>query len=107
MGEETQANEDLKVRFAAVVGDSRCPSDVTCIWEGDAEIEVVVTRGDEQRSLALHTHGGAGYPSRAAAFGCALELQKLEPYPVSTREIAADDYVATLQLTVGTPENAI
>ena len=108
MGEETQAGDDLTVRFAAVIGDSRCPSDVTCIWEGDAEIEVVVARGEDRRSLELHTHGGEAYPSPAAAFGCTLELQQLDPYPVSTEEIAPEDYVATLQVKIGgTPENAI
>ena len=101
MGEETQATEDLKVRFAAVIGDSRCPRDATCIWEGDAEIEAVVLRGDEVQALRLHTHGGDSYPRRAAALGCTLELKDLEPYPVSTQETAPEDYVATLVLTGG------
>ena len=101
VGQERQAGEALTVRFAAVIGDSRCPSDVTCIWAGDAEIEVVLSKGDGQQSLRLHTHGGDRYPRSARAFGYSLELQKLEPYPVSTRELAPEDYVATLLLTPG------
>lgn len=101
VGEERQAGDGLTVRFAAVIGDSRCPRDVTCIWEGDAEIEATVTHGDDSQALRLHTHGGDGYPRQAVAFGYTLELKALEPYPVSTRETAPEDYVATLVLTAG------
>ncbi len=30
--------EDLTVRFAEVVSDSRCPAGVTCIWAGEVEL---------------------------------------------------------------------
>ena len=28
------AGEDLRMKFVEVSEDSRCPKDVTCIWEG-------------------------------------------------------------------------
>jgi hypothetical protein len=40
--------------------DSRCPVDVTCVWEGDAKIEILVSReeaADETKILTLRSPG--------------------------------------------------
>ena len=104
--EEAQfPDEHLVVRFVALVGDSRCPSDVNCIWAGDAEIEMLVARGDEGVSLRLHTHGGGRHPRQAAAFGFTLRLESLDPYPSSAERIPERDYVATLVLLAGQPDD--
>ncbi len=95
--------EDLTVRFTGVTGDSRCPSDVTCFWAGDAEVEVRLSRGEEEASVSLHTNGGTQHPREAQALGCTLRLEDVEPYPSSKAEIAPEDYVVTLELTVGEP----
>lgn len=97
VGEEARLpDEDLSLRFDSVVGDSRCPKDVTCIWEGDAEIELTLSRGEEEATLRLHTHGGAQYPRETSALGCTVALKALDPDPVSTRPIESHEYVATL-----------
>lgn len=102
VGEEMRlASEDLTVRFVAVVGDSRCPSDVTCFWAGDAEVEVRLTQGGEEISVSLHTHDDQKFPREAGAFECTLRLEDVEPYPSTQRKIAPEDYVATLMLTLG------
>lgn len=33
---------DTRITFTAVREDSRCPVDVTCVWAGDAKIEIVI-----------------------------------------------------------------
>ena len=33
---------DTRITFRQVREDSRCPTDVTCVWEGDAKVEVVI-----------------------------------------------------------------
>ena len=33
----------LRVTFTQVDGDSRCPADVTCVWEGDARVKIDVS----------------------------------------------------------------
>ena len=46
----------LKITFRQVREDSRCPTDVTCIWAGDAKIEVTISRSgspDEMKTLSL------------------------------------------------------
>ena len=35
---------DARITLKAVRDDSRCPVDVTCVWAGDAKIEIVVSR---------------------------------------------------------------
>lgn len=33
-----------RIRFRELREDSRCPSDVTCVWAGDAKIELIISR---------------------------------------------------------------
>ena len=45
-----------RITFRAVTEDSRCPVDVTCVWAGDAKIEIVVSRkgaADETTFLGI------------------------------------------------------
>ena len=47
---------DLTLRFDAVPADSRCPSDVQCIWEGDATVAVTVLSSSlAPCAVELHT----------------------------------------------------
>jgi hypothetical protein len=45
-----------RITFKQVKEDSRCPTDVTCIWAGDARIELTISRngsGDDTKFLTL------------------------------------------------------
>jgi hypothetical protein len=47
---------DARITFKQVREDSRCPVDVTCVWEGDAKIEIVISRAgaaDDTRILSI------------------------------------------------------
>ena len=47
---------DARITFKRVLEDSRCPVDVTCVWAGDAKIELIVSRNgaaDETRILSI------------------------------------------------------
>jgi hypothetical protein len=47
---------DTRITFTQVREDSRCPTDVTCVWEGDAKVDVVISRPgvpDDTRLLSL------------------------------------------------------
>jgi hypothetical protein len=51
---------DTRITFKQVREDSRCPVDVTCVWEGDARIEVVISRSgvaDETKLLSIRPPG--------------------------------------------------
>ncbi len=46
-----------RVTFRQVREDSRCPVDVTCVWAGDAKVEVVISRtgaDDDPRLLSIN-----------------------------------------------------
>ena len=47
---------DARLTFKRVTEDSRCPVDVTCVWAGDAKIEVTISRNgaaDDTRTLSI------------------------------------------------------
>ncbi len=47
---------DTRITFKGVREDSRCPVDVTCVWAGDAKIEIVISRNgavDDTRILSI------------------------------------------------------
>jgi hypothetical protein len=96
---EVATVEQLQVRltFVEVTGDSRCPADALCIQGGDAVVRLRAAAGTASSTLELHT----GDSSRAAATFQALrvELKELQPYPFSSRTIAAGDYRVSLTVT--------
>ncbi|GMU39209.1 MAG: hypothetical protein AMXMBFR23_00750 [Chloroflexota bacterium] len=85
--------ERLDLQFAAVVEDSRCPVDVTCVWAGQATVRVHLG--------ARGTHDivtGAGAPGAVEVDGWRVEVVAVEPEPHSARPIAAGDYRVTLRI---------
>lgn len=88
--------DGLMIAFRRVDGDSRCPSDVTCVWSGDATVVLDVTVGRVAWTAAqVHTH----VEPRATDYReYRITLVDLSPVPVSTRSIAAGDYSATLEV---------
>ena len=88
--------EGLRVRFAAVVNDSRCPADVTCVWAGNAEVQIEAEAGGSREDLKLNTHGGDGFPKEARHKQYSVGLVSLSPHPRTDRKTVAADYVATL-----------
>jgi hypothetical protein len=44
------------VRFAKVVGDSRCPPGAVCVWQGEVNVEIGVRiGGDEELLVRINT----------------------------------------------------
>lgn len=86
----------LEVGFSALVGDSRCPSDVLCIWEGEGTVELGISAGDGPTVLYEVTVGETVYHA-----GHSFTLVKLEPYPISTRPHVPEDYVVHLRVSAG------
>jgi len=94
--------EALGLGFQGVPTDSRCPKGEKCIWEGDAAVQVWVQRGSQAREQReLHT--SARGPADAGFESWSIRLVALDPYPVSGRAIRQADYVATFEVTRGSP----
>ena len=85
----------LRVTFDRVGSDSRCPADVTCVWEGDAVVLVSVRTTDPApASHELHTAGR--YPGEVEAGAYLLRLVGLAPVPRQDKPTGPADYRATL-----------
>jgi hypothetical protein len=98
-GERSIPALGMVVRFVDVPTDHRCPLDVTCVWEGDAEVVVNVEQGGAALTFRLHTPRNLIGPTAAElGSGHRLELLGLEPRPVSNRNTPLDDYRATFRV---------
>lgn len=90
----------LELGFQALLGDSRCPSDVVCIWEGEGRVLLGLTLGDgptvpvelNTRGSRTVTHGGYG-----------VTLLELAPYPVSTQPQVPEHYVVRVRVRAEAP----
>lgn len=89
-------SEGLLIGFRGVVNDSRCPTDVNCVWSGDAQVNLAVTIGRMAwTSLALHTH----VEPRSATFrNYTISVVSLRPDPHSETRIPSQNYVVTLRV---------
>jgi len=85
----------VQVRFDGVRGDARCPADAFCVAGGDAVVMVAVV--DEGRVSTYELHTG---PLTPATHGdLTLSIERLDPYPFSSRAIEPEDYRLTLRVT--------
>jgi hypothetical protein len=90
----------IRLRFNAVQSDSRCPSDVVCVWAGDAvanlRVELNCDCDGPSFELKLHTNL---QPKSGTAYSFRVELLHLEPYPSVSSPIKDDAYSAWIRLT--------
>jgi len=91
-------SEDMKITFLNITSDSRCPSDVTCIWQGQAGIELDVQKGEVESTVSLSI-GGDSSPEESIFNSYLIQLVDLSPYPISTKNIQPEDYTATIKIT--------
>jgi hypothetical protein len=97
--EGLSASEKLLLRFADVLEDSRCPTQVECFWTGQARIAIAVQpEGSAPTTIEFNTNPAPGQTVKVADVGqYAIELQSLDPYPQTPDDpIPFEDYRATL-----------
>lgn len=87
----------LSVRFLSVGEDSRCPSDVVCVWAGNAVVRLAITSTQASSiDAALNTTLD---PKNVTYGAYTIRLVDLKPTPKSGTKIVDADYVATLEVT--------
>ena len=90
-------DEELEFQFWNLPEDSRCASDVVCVWEGQARILLRVgNKGEEKQEVEVTSRADHDDLARADLGNYLLDLIAVEPYPVSTETIGLEDYVITL-----------
>jgi hypothetical protein len=90
------AGSVVRVAFGQVLSDSRCPIDVVCVWEGNAEVEIGIRVGmGPTVPLRLNT-------SREPRFvdwqGIRITLLQLMPAAHSGTVLHPEDYSVHLRL---------
>jgi hypothetical protein len=91
---ETKNNyeKNLVLRMDSVLNDSRCPSNVVCVWEGNAEVRFLFRVDSIQTDFVLNTNGGSGFNSDTIISGYRIKLLDLSPYPKDPGEILQVEY---------------
>ena len=87
----------ITVKFLNVTSDSRCPSDVTCIWQGEAKVLVHIIENNQDRgNFILSTLVGHDQ----IVFGThTLHLMQVIPPVSSNKKISNIDYEITLEMS--------
>ena len=89
------AGTPLVLTFVRIGEDSRCPPDVTCIWSGNARVELDARTGGELESVSLNTNVG---PREAVVGVFRVSLVELTPPPGSNVRVSADYFRATIMV---------
>jgi len=82
--------EDLELYFYDIE-DSRCPLDVTCVWEGKVTVMINIKN-------QTHNIGGIFTPGYTISNFTSYEITLVDilPHPISTQD---SEYVATLSIS--------
>ncbi len=101
---EIAASEDetFFVTFRAVASDSRCPTDVACVWAGNAEVVIGTAAAGER--WAPRTLNTAGDTIEVIVGDHAVRLLDIDPEPRSDEAIPTSSYSALLRITRWPPE---
>jgi hypothetical protein len=89
----------VRLALVAIENDSRCPTQVSCVWEGAVTAVVDVTIAGQPGKTVTLTIAGQDREtdeSRAQVGGYTIRLTALTPYPAEPQPIDQGDYVATV-----------
>ena len=97
---ETKYNfeNNLVLRMDSVLNDSRCPSNVQCVWEGNAAVRFLFTVDSIQTVFTLNTNGGMQFNSDTVMSGYNIKLLDLSPYPEDPGEILQVEYYSEIMV---------
>lgn len=100
-GQQTSiSGEDLNVQFKSVTNDSRCPTGAQCIWAGNAEVNVELSKaGSAASTVQLNTAETTSLPSQATYLNYTIQVTGLQPTPEVNATIAQSDYIGRFIVT--------
>lgn len=87
----------LRITLRSVAEDSRCPSDVQCVWAGNARIVLGIST-DRAADVEVSVNTGVD-PRSALLPGHSLRVVQVSPEPRSGKRIPPGSYVAHFELT--------
>jgi len=94
---KTVVKNKLTIKFAALLEDSRCPTDVQCIQAGRAKITIEVSGGKiAAKNFEISTDDA---PQTISYGGYEIGLTDLNPKPASNIKINRNGYTAIFEIT--------
>ncbi|HSI70585.1 MAG TPA: hypothetical protein VK941_10150 [Gillisia sp.] len=95
---ELVAFSNNALRFKEVISDSRCPKEVTCVWEGEAKVLVELFENGNFLEEKIIIVSNGNIPLNFSAKGILYTIQgmNLSPYPSAKQ--ADPDY--NLRITI-------
>ena len=91
-------SDDYSLKFKLTdINDSRCPTDVICVWAGKADVKIEV-ESPVTGSLVLSTINNDFNKSIDTIGNYSFELIDVLPYPISTQTIDLEDYDVKLKV---------
>ncbi len=95
-GESRRVPEsEVVITFETVAEDSRCPTGVQCVWEGDAAVRLRV-EGGETPAATYTLHTNHRFEGEAAHGTIRIRLVAVTPHPAVDAPVKAEDYRVTL-----------
>jgi hypothetical protein len=91
--------EKLSVQFSSVQNESRCPTGVQCVWEGNAAISIQVSKKRKKSVQAILNTNTTIQPNEVAYKKYRIKLLVLNPYPRIDEKIEPRDYEAVMIVT--------
>ncbi|MHC5741362.1 MAG: hypothetical protein ACYTXT_05540 [Nostoc sp.] len=89
--------ENIEIKFSKVIQDSRCPSNVTCIWQGQVIIGLdIIKNGRQVSTLTLTLIPGRDALPIQFLDKYSVRLIEVSPYPKNGKAIALKDYIAKI-----------
>ncbi len=94
LGQTINSNDNKSSIKITEINDSRCPSDVVCVWQGEAQVTFEFTYG-AKTNLVLSTFE----PQADTIDNFIFRLIEVTPYPISTSTIELEDYTVSLEIS--------
>jgi hypothetical protein len=98
---QTATIQDLQIKIANLT-DSRCPSDVTCVWQGQVKILIDINKNSQNLGNFSLSLNDKNLETRSFDH-YSIHLIEVNPYPISTKKIQLSDYDVTLKLSLLPP----
>jgi hypothetical protein len=103
LSKATWPEAELEVSLTDVASDSRCPEGTTCIWAGNAVVQLSAARRGQTESFAVRLGSGGSTGETAPDFvdqlGFRFEVVRLTPVPAPGRTIDRLSYQVTVRVT--------
>jgi len=100
----TDSPDPFAIQLYGIAGDSRCPKSVTCVWAGEARVQIMFEENGILHPPILELSSSpAGNQNVIALEGCIVTLIDVQPERETTEPIPSNAYAVTFVITRAAP----